>query len=398
MFKLKIPDCDVHYTGDYVEDYPSTGKLYCFNVRVKGKRDLAFRISSKDPKYKTLYGIHLLSKKMKPVIGILVENQNNDPSPVFASRVLYHIIQGAKQPIKESSMEMETVVVIIQLLVSLITILSILYYYKMKLDKARETSRGNNLENEINKELFQGQTGKESEFDIYHGLIQSIETVIKSGNKINSLIVCGIPGTSKTHIVRRTLYFNGLKSPQDYTILKGSAMSMLDFMQALYDNRNKILILDDFDTPLENPETVNILKSTTDSYSRKIVSFPRAMAYSQQGGTADYNIPDKFEFAGKLIIITNKQFKDIDKALVSRCLVTEVNFTLTEFLDAINKMLKYMMPNVDMSVKLEVYDYISSLAKKGKLNGLNFRTFQNCVSVRLLYPENWKNMIDYIIK
>lgn len=398
MFRLNIPGCRVHYTGDYTETYKSIGTLYCFNVRVSGKRDLAFRITSKDSKYKQLYSIDVLGRNQEVIAGLKFKDQHDSPSDVAASRIIYHIITGKKQPIHESlAGALTNVSLILTILFSLVAVFYFLYYYKVQFTKWKEEKRANEIENSINRTLFKGQNGKEPEFDVYHGLIKSLDSVIKSKN-INSLIVCGIPGTSKTHIVRRSLYFNNLQSGSDYIILKGSAMTMLDFVQALYNYRDKLVVLDDFDSPLEDPETVNILKSACDSYSNRIVSFPRAVQVSSAKEQGDYSIPQKFEFRGKIIIITNKKFGELDKALISRCLSTEVNFTVKEFLNAINKMLKYIMPNVDMSVKVEVYNYISDLASKGHASGLNFRTFQSAISLRLLYPENWEKMIQYVIK
>ena len=115
-------------------------------------------------------------------------------------------------------------------------------------------------------------------------------------------------------------------------------------------------------------------------------------------GGSDYNIPQKFEFSGKLIIITNKKFKEIDKAFISRCLTIEVNFTPEEFLKNIHMMLKYIMPEVDMDLKMEVFGYVEHLASHRDLKGLNFRTVQSAISIRLLYPENWKQMIEYVLK
>lgn len=246
--------------------------------------------------------------------------------------------------------------------------------------------------------MFEGQNGKEPEFEIYNKLIRSIEMLIDD-DRIKSILICGIPGTSKTHIVRRTLYFKGLESGSDYTILKGSTMGMIDFVSTLYKNSDKLIILDDFDKPLEDSDTVNILKSATDSYSKRIISCPRAvMMNAQAENSSDYDLPQKFEFTGKLIIITNKRFNEIDKAFISRCLTIEVNFTPEEFLKNINSMLKYIMPEVDMKIKLEVFGYIESMSKKHKISGLNFRTFQSAISIRMLYPENWKEMVLYVLK
>lgn len=397
MIKLILPGCKTYYSGYYTITYKSIGLLYCVNVRVKGKRDLSFRITSKFKNFSELYSIDYLPKNQKVSVGIRIKDQKNDDSSTCASKIIYHLVNGQKHPLQEgiSTYDIQTW---IALIAAILPILMILYFYVVAMIKwYKETVADGTFENQVNKKLFDGQTGKEPEFDIYNNLIKSIEMLIKT-DKVKSVLICGIPGTSKTHIVRRTLYFNGLQSGRDYTIIKGSSMGMIDFVSALYNNSKKIVVLDDFDSPLNDADTVNILKSATDSYSKRIISFPRAKMLTAGAGGSDYNIPQKFEFSGKLIIITNKKFKEIDKAFISRCLTLEVNFTPEEFLKNIETMLKYIMPEIDMELKLEVFGYVQNLAYKENLKGLNFRTFQSAVSIRMLYPDNWKEMIKYVLK
>lgn len=396
-FKLNLPGCKVRYTGVYTVTYKTKGELYCFNVRVIGKKDLVFRITSKVKNFNTLYSIDMLNKKMNPIVGIEIKDQKDDNSSLVASRLIYKITTGKK--LMQEGIRMEDVMMWMSIITSVVAFSILVWYYVTAIIKwTNEKVADSVYENTLNKKLFEGQTGNEPEFEIYNKLIRSITMLIKS-DKIKSILLCGIPGTSKTHMVRRTLYFNNLKSGSDYTIIKGSTMSLIDFLSSLYDNRNKIVILDDFDKPLEDPDTVNVLKAATDSYSKRIISCPIAKQVSATTqGAVTYNVPQKFEFTGKIIIITNKRFKEIDKAFISRCLTIELNFTPEEFIINIQKMLKYIMPDVDMNIKMEVFKYIEHLSSKGPLEGLNFRTFQSCVSIRLLYPENWKDMISYILK
>ena len=205
-----------------------------------------------------------------------------------------------------------------------------------------------------------------------------------------------MPGTSKTYIVRRTFYFNRLTHGKEYVILKGSALNLNDFCSILYRYNNKIIIFDDFDTPLEDKELTNILKSATDSYSHRIISVPRAKEVANQNDS-DINLPERFEFKGKILIITNKKFRELDKALISRSLTVEVNFKPEEFVESIRNMLKYIMPDVDMKIKEEVLEFINSLVQKHESKGLNFRTFENAITIRLLY-DDWKDMIKYVLK
>lgn len=390
----------VEYTDVYEESYKSTGTLYCFNMRVNnGSKDFVLRITSKNSNFKELYSIDILNKKMMPVKGMEIKSTKGKNSAEIVEKTVECLMNPSsiKQTLKEDAQQNgEDFAKIITIVSALITSFLGLQFLAIKLKNWVNEISSNRAENKLNKELFSSQNGRETDFECYNKLINSIELTIKNP-RVKSLIICGIPGTSKTYIVRRTIYFNNLKSGSDYVILKGGTMNLMDFCSVLYKNSNKIIVLDDFDSPLEDKDLVNILKSATDSYGKRIISVPRVKKV-QNGGGDDYDLPQKFVFNGKIIIITNKEFKELDKALISRSLTVEVNFSPEEFVDNIQKMLKYIMPNVSMEIKQEVLDYINQQVQKHKITGINFRTFQSAISIRLLYKDEWKPMVDYVLK
>jgi len=141
---------------------------------------------------------------------------------------------------------------------------------------------------------------------------------------------------------------------------------------------------------------VNFLKSITDSYSHRIISLPKEKSLDTSG--TRYTIPPKFEFRGKLIIITNLQKREIDRALLSRSPVVEVSFTNDEVLKALVEMMKFISPKVSMEIKEEVYDYIITLYKKNPKVNINFRGFQNCIDARTSIPNHWREMVKNILE
>lgn len=403
---IVLREYKVRYTGVYTENYSSIGKLYCFIMRVKNnKKDIALRVTSKDKNFKSLYSVDILNNKMEPTKGLEITNDKGKSS----ADIVEKIVKGLMDPTelkKNPKMLHEdadggaydkgaAIGAIIQALVGLLSMFFMFNYISTKIKNWFQEKHASSAENDLNKKLFEGQNGKEPEFECYNKLINSIELIINN-SRVKSLIICGIPGTSKTYIVRRTLYFNKLKNGKEYVLMKGTTLGLYDFCSILYKNRDKIVILDDFDKPLEDPGLVNILKSATDSYDRRMISVPRVAQRSRDGGD-DIDLPEKFEFSGKLVIITNYPFSKLDKALVSRSLTIEINFKPEEFVENIQKMLKYIMPDVDMSIKEEVLEYVSLLIRKHQINGLNFRTFQNAIVIRMLY-DNWKDMIKYALK
>lgn len=270
-----------------------------------------------------------------------------------------------------------------------ITVLSIMAGITIK--KKWEAWSSNKKEQQLNDQLFGNQAEDNSDFEEYRTLIGHIKQVLKG--RLKGTIICGRPGTSKTHIVRRTLYFAGMKAGKDYNIFKGSGNTITDVYYMLYKNRKNILVMDDFDTLLNNEEMVNMLKAITDSYAKRFISMPIEQKFSapHAGGDVGF-VPEKFEYTGRCIIITNLEKKDINKALISRMPTYEVKFDSKQLLELVTKMLKYIRPNVPMQIKQEVYDYIMELYELDPSITVDFRSIEASIEARIGMPGYWKEM------
>lgn len=250
------------------------------------------------------------------------------------------------------------------------------------------------IENEINSALFKTQKKDDSAFDIYNHLVDYINFIINK--KANALIVYGPPGMSKTYTIRRTLYFSNKQAGKDYSIEKGATLGLLATYSLLYKNRNKILILDDFDTPLLDTDIVNLLKSITDTYQKRIVSLPREKVLSS-GSSKIIGVPEKFEYKGQLIIVTNLKRSQLDNALVSRAPAIEIKYNTKEILKSTEKLLKYVNPVIPLKLKQEAYNYIVLLYKNDKNIIVSFRSIKAAVEARAGNPKNWKEMVRTIV-
>lgn len=268
------------------------------------------------------------------------------------------------------------------------------FYFKAAKYAAQERYAATTVENDLNKELFEGQQQKESGFEMFANLENYLQMVINK--KMNSLILCGPPGMSKTYMVRRTLYFAQKKPGSDYVIEKGSSLGLNSVYQLLYNNRTKLLILDDFDTPLSNEDIVNLMKAVTDSYGKRIVSLSPEKTESTQDSTMAA-APAKFEFTGQLIIITNKKKEQLDMALRSRSPVVEVNFDTKQIMTAMDKLIKFVTPQVPLTIKMEVLDYIKTLQKNDTKVNITFRSVKASVDARMGNPDDWKTMVRLIV-
>jgi len=291
--------------------------------------------------------------------------------------------------------EFKFIAVVYGILFAIPLILKFIYLVKTIRNWATERYVSGPAEQKVNDALFKGQQSDDQAFAMFNTLKEYITHIVNKRG--HALIICGPPGMSKTYTVRRTLYFAGLKPRVDYSIEKGASLSLIATYDLLYKNRKRLLVLDDFDTPLTNPDTVNLLKSITDSYDKRILSLPKEDKMQSKGEVEKSASPSKFEYKGQLIIITNLTMDKIDPALLSRAPAFEVKFEGKEIIKALEDLLIYVNPDVPMEVKEEVYAYILDLYKKDKNIKITFRAMKSAVDARTGAPHAWKEMTKVIV-
>ena len=204
----------------------------------------------------------------------------------------------------------------------------------------------------------------------------------------NGLIVSGAAGLGKTSEVTNTL--NEMRI--DYVSFSGD-ISTAGLYETLFLNKKKLLLFDDCDAVFKDENSVNLLKKALDTYKRREVSRTIKTHFDSEGMTdfemkkeydATGKLPKKFFFEGQAIFITNIDGKDIDPALISRCLHVDVQLSRSEVLLRMKKIMNKIMPNVNSIVKeetLEFLDYIiSHFPSKFPLN---IRTLVHSLNIRI---------------
>ena len=419
--------------------------LYRVSYYIKGARS-PFKISfnSKDGSFSKLYSITFYDKRVQPCGSLVFDNglpfekffefikglyKYADPKNsalsvkeseldfasekfLFLDNFMYDIISKNIENIRSSDIDTSIrgllegrpeisglslnenydsapnkIIAFITLGIYVLMLVGMVYYYVTRVrNKAQEFSSAYFMEKEINDSLFSGQKKDEPAFYIYKEIIEYIQLVIDK--KLKALILCGPPGMSKTYIVRRTLHFSGKRPLFEYNIAKGSTIGVAELYGLLYEYRDKILVLDDFDTPLRNEDMVNLIKGITDSYARRVISLPRDLEISsgQAGSTSSY-YPEKFAFNGQVIIITNLPKSEIPKPLLSRAPTIEVNFDTKKVIEHIKKMMEFMHPKIPMDIKEEVFNVMVDMYKKDPNMKVDFRRYMTAVEIRYCLPK-----------
>jgi hypothetical protein len=234
-------------------------------------------------------------------------------------------------------------------------------------------------------------------------ILTDMTKAVKQG-LVRAMIVSGPPGVGKSFGVEEVLQkddlFNTLaeKKPR-YEVVKG-AMSAIGLYAKLYEfsKSGNVLVFDDCDSILMEELSLNILKGALDSSKRRFISWNTDSRILRSEG-----IPDRFEFCGAAIFITNikfehvrsKKLRDHLDALESRCHYIDLQMdTNREKILRIKQIVKDGMlddrDGLDPIAKDEVVDFI--IAKQDKLRELSLRMVLKIADLRQSFPSNWQAM------
>jgi hypothetical protein len=199
-----------------------------------------------------------------------------------------------------------------------------------------------------------------------------------------SLIVTGEGGLGKTHSVMSVVKDNVNES--QFVVFKGYSTAR-GLYNSLYDNNGKVIIFDDCDSILEDRVALNILKSALDSYDKRTICWQSRMSRGDE-------YPNQFDFTGQIIFISNKSMTSIDDAILSRSLTVDLSMTADEKIERMS----HILPQILSSYKQEIrQDALNFLSEKRNEIDLNLRSLITTAKIRTFYPQNWKDLANYMI-
>ena len=233
-------------------------------------------------------------------------------------------------------------------------------------------------------------------------VLKQMTLAVRNGG-VRAMIVSGPPGVGKSFGVEEVLSKDGLfdalaqRKPR-YEIVKG-AMSALGLYAKLYEysDKNSVLVFDDCDSILMEDLSLNILKGALDSSKKRFIAWNTDSRLLRSEG-----IPDRFEFKGAAIFITNikfehiksKRLKDHLDALESRCHYIDLQMDTER-----EKMLRIKQIVGDGMLDAfefeeggveEVVSFIDS--NKSRLRELSLRMVLKIADLRAAFPANWEAM------
>jgi hypothetical protein len=238
-------------------------------------------------------------------------------------------------------------------------------------------------------------------------VLTDMTKAVKAGD-VRAMIVSGPPGVGKSFGVEEVLtkddLFNtlGERKPK-YEIVKG-AMSAIGLYSKLYQysDSKSVLVFDDCDSVLLDDLSLNILKAALDSSKKRTISWNTDSRLLRSEG-----IPDRFEFKGGAIFITNIKFENVRSkklqdhlaALESRCHYIDLQMdTEREKVLRIKQIVQDGMLDhyeFEECQKDDVVNFI--MDNRNKLRELSLRTVLKVADLRKSFSANWQAMAEVTV-
>lgn len=206
-----------------------------------------------------------------------------------------------------------------------------------------------------------------------------------------AMLITGMAGVGKTFTVTKQIKKAGLVKDKDFYHVKGKSTAA-GMYQTLYEQNGKLIIFDDMDSIFDDKNAVNILKGALDSEEvREIAWITNKPLKTQDGAT----IPQRFDFTGRVIFISNLPQRSIDDAIKSRSFVVEVALSPTDMIKYIEGLFDNIMPYERVSLKRYALDAIKAAAANNPKVQINIRTFIKAFKIVKHVPD--KTMADRML-
>jgi hypothetical protein len=206
--------------------------------------------------------------------------------------------------------------------------------------------------------------------------------------KLNSFILTGSGGLGKTHAVIEGLKKKGLKEDTimeagDFIFIRGYSTAKALY-RTLWEQNGKVIIFDDADSVHKDPVGANILKAALGSENKRVISWGAEFPESE-------SLPNRFEFRGRIVFISNLSQEQFPQALLSRSMKVDLTLNTAEKLERIRQVFDSI--DIEATEKTEVLEFVDKYADLA--SDLNIRSCLNILKLKRDVGDNWERLALY---
>lgn len=281
---------------------------------------------------------------------------------------------------------------------------------KKRLMAKKGVKEDNTIIQEANKAQKQLDKQKYADPDIVFDDLDDLVRMV-AGNIQPSLLVTGMAGIGKTYSIT-TVLTNMLGPEGDKWVHIKGKLSPVGMYRTFFLNKNKLIVFDDADSVFANQDTVNMLKAALDSYEKRTLSWISPLTVdisrlddvqlqelyddieeklSSDPGNAKIKYPNRFDFTGQVIFISNIHESKIDSAVKSRSLTIDITLSRESVIKRLQTILDKIGGDVPIEEKKEVLDYLN----ENYQGELNIRSFILGCRCKQSGSANWQRLISY---
>lgn len=240
---------------------------------------------------------------------------------------------------------------------------------------------------------------KPSKFTI-NSRFEFVEKLVRmvSSKQTPSAVITGEGGLGKSFTVIKALKDAGLKDISEIepgTVVQGSKCFRVikgfstakGLFKVLFENKGNIVVFDDCDSVLKDPDALNLLKGALDSYDKRLITWNTSVSGD--------GLPRVFEFTGGVIFISNLPQSKIDQALKTRSMNVDLSMTLDQKIERMSFIVdkKEFLPEISIEVKRSAIQLINN--HKSEAKEISLRTLIK--TAKILNDSNDVNLATYML-
>jgi len=230
----------------------------------------------------------------------------------------------------------------------------------------------NKFENELKKRIEKDmeEMKKPSSADVYYREMYEVLDLFLNSPTFNLLILSGRAGIGKSF---KIMEWCGRKN---ITAFKYNGhITPFQLFHILYSHSSNLIIFDDSNPILDNVSSVSLLLQACETMKTRVVSW---------NTSKPVDIPERYSFDGKVIILTNRTFDELDEALQSRGIKFSLEFDNYKTLEIISSLCQ--LPEKNLIISL-----LKDSINKIEINLRIYKLLENL----LLFLKNRKKLEEF---